>query len=79
MKHKKINIYLFDDENKPLYLPKLPTYYYHVCCDCGLRHIVTVERYKQGIRIGFARDHHATEEIREFRKIKVTRGDKNGL
>lgn len=73
MKNKKISIYNFDDE--PLDLPSLPTYYYHICCDCGLRHIVIVEKYRKGIRIGFARDDHATKDIRKLRKIKVVRGE----
>jgi len=73
MKNKKISIHDFDDE--PLYLPKLPTYYYHRCCDCGLRHIVIIERYKKGIRIGFAVDEYATEDIRKLEKIKIVKGD----
>jgi len=72
MKNKKINIHDFDDE--PLYV-KTPGYFYLYCCDCGLRHIIIVERYRKGIRIGFARDDYATKDMRKLRKIKVVRGN----
>ena len=54
----------------PLYLPKLPTYFYHVCCDCGLRHLVVVEKYKRGVRIGFAVDYYGTKKAREVKRLK---------
>lgn len=73
MKHKKISIYDFDD--KPLYLPYLPIYFRHRCCDCGLRHLVIVERYRKGIRMGYAVDFYGTEDIRKLEKIKVVKGD----
>lgn len=65
---KKIDIHLFDEN--PLYLSKLPTYFYHICCDCGLRHLVVVERHGKGIRIGFALDYYGTKEVRKVERLE---------
>ena len=65
---KKIDIHLFDKD--PLYLSGLPTYYHHICCDCGLRHLVIIERYKKGSRIGFSVDYYGTKKVREVERLK---------
>ena len=65
---KKIDIHLFDKD--PLYLSELPTYFYHICCDCGMRHLVVIERHKKGIKIGFSVDYYGTKKNRKVERLE---------
>ena len=70
---KKFNIKTIDP--KPVRV-RTPGYFYHWCCDCGLRHIVVVEQHKTDVVIAFARDDYATMLERREKKRKKKRSKK---
>jgi len=65
---KKIDLKFFDED--PVVLEELPAVFTLECCDCGLVHLVLVEKIDKGIELGFFRDDKTTELIRENKKLK---------
>ena len=76
-KNDKIDLEFFD--NNPVILKKLPEIFTQECCDCGMNHIVFVEKCGEGVKIGFVNLGKLTDLARYKIKHKKKKRGKNEI